>query len=471
MAATASDAGVGRTTRASFDPRWSPVGALAADRYRERRRAHPRARARDRGAYTKLAAAHRQDRQPARRLARARPRDRVGRADDEGRRLRRPHRDGDGPALGARPSRRRAHHAGRAPAHGARPRRHGRDAAGGLTANGRRRAQLGRARGQGARTSRARSCCSTSRCRRGPRRRARGYGDVVAVPQRAGRRAPRKLGAVAVLVRSVTAHSLRTPHTGALALRRRAAEDPGRRRSPSRMPQLIARLAAQGPVPIQLRLESQKLPDARVRERDRRAARPRAARRDRRDRRAPRLVGRRAGRARRRRRLRDDDAGARHAEGARAHAAPHDPRRAVHQRGERRRAAARRTPRITPPSCRSTCSRSRPTAAASRRAASGSTETPRRRTRVAAPRRHRVAAAPLGCDASASRAWRRCRHLADDGGRRARARPRRRRPHATSTSTTPRPTRSTRSSPSRSPTWSRRWPCSRTSSRTCPGAR
>lgn len=87
-----------------------------------------------------------------------------------------------------------------------------------------------------------------------------GYGDVAPYrgigPSRAA-----KLGAVAVLVRSVTAHSLRTPHTGAL----RYLPD---------MPQipaaavtvedalLIARLADKGPVTVKLRLDNKTLPDA-----------------------------------------------------------------------------------------------------------------------------------------------------------------------------------------------------------------
>lgn len=87
-----------------------------------------------------------------------------------------------------------------------------------------------------------------------------GYGDVAPYrgvgPSRAA-----KYGATAVLMRSVTARSLRTPHTGAL----RYLPD---------MPQipaaavtvedalLIARLAAKGPVVVKLRLDNKTLPDA-----------------------------------------------------------------------------------------------------------------------------------------------------------------------------------------------------------------
>jgi carboxypeptidase Q len=96
-----------------------------------------------------------------------------------------------------------------------------------------------------------------------------GYGQVVpfrfAGPSQAG-----KLGAVAVLVRSVTARSLATPHTGALGY----ADDPadlidGVRGQP-KIPaaaltvedtELVARLAKRGPVTIHLRLDEQMLPD------------------------------------------------------------------------------------------------------------------------------------------------------------------------------------------------------------------
>ncbi|MGE0872904.1 MAG: M20/M25/M40 family metallo-hydrolase [Kofleriaceae bacterium] len=87
-----------------------------------------------------------------------------------------------------------------------------------------------------------------------------GYGQTVQYRTRGASRAA-KLGAVAVLVRSVTAHSLRTPHTGALSY------DPALPKIPAGSltiedSALIARLAAHGPVTVRLRLESQELPDA-----------------------------------------------------------------------------------------------------------------------------------------------------------------------------------------------------------------
>lgn len=87
-----------------------------------------------------------------------------------------------------------------------------------------------------------------------------GYGDVA--PFRvAGAIAAAKLGAVAVLMRSVTAHSLRSPHTGAM----RYAE--GVPRIPAAAitvedTALIARLAATGPVRVTLTMGAQLLPDA-----------------------------------------------------------------------------------------------------------------------------------------------------------------------------------------------------------------
>lgn len=87
------------------------------------------------------------------------------------------------------------------------------------------------------------------------------YGYGVAVPYR-GRGASRaaKLGAVGVLMRSVTPHSLHTLHTGAMTY------DPEQPKIPAAAitvedSQLIARLAATGPVRVTMRLESQLLPD------------------------------------------------------------------------------------------------------------------------------------------------------------------------------------------------------------------
>ncbi len=87
-----------------------------------------------------------------------------------------------------------------------------------------------------------------------------GYGEAVPYRSRGPSRAA-KLGAVAVLMRSVTAHSLTTLHTGALSY------DPEQPKIPAAAvtvedSALLARLAAAGPVSVRLHLESQTLPDA-----------------------------------------------------------------------------------------------------------------------------------------------------------------------------------------------------------------
>ena len=87
-----------------------------------------------------------------------------------------------------------------------------------------------------------------------------GYGDVVMYRGRGAMRAA-KHGAVAALVRSVTAHSLRTPHTGAMRYDNAVPKIPTASVSVEDT-LMIARLAAQGPVTLKLRLESQQLPDA-----------------------------------------------------------------------------------------------------------------------------------------------------------------------------------------------------------------
>jgi carboxypeptidase Q len=86
------------------------------------------------------------------------------------------------------------------------------------------------------------------------------YGDVV--PFRwAGAAAAAKLGAVAVLVRSVTAHSLRTPHTGAMGY-----ED-GVKKIPALAvtvedATLLHRLADEGEVKVHVLTSGKQLPDA-----------------------------------------------------------------------------------------------------------------------------------------------------------------------------------------------------------------
>jgi carboxypeptidase Q len=87
-----------------------------------------------------------------------------------------------------------------------------------------------------------------------------GYGQVVEYRTRGPSRAA-KLGAVATLVRSVTAHSLDTPHTGALHYDDAIPKVPAGALSVEDT-LLLSRLAAEGPVRIHLHLESQQLPDA-----------------------------------------------------------------------------------------------------------------------------------------------------------------------------------------------------------------
>ena len=191
-----------------------------------------------------------------------------------------------------------------------------------------------------------------ARCPRGPKSTARATARPCSTAAHGASRAA-KYGAVAALVRSVTARSLRRPTPARCATTTTSPKIPTASISVEDA-ELLDRLADKGPV---IDLPAARHADAsrrRIGERDRRAARQRAPRRVRRDRRAPRLVGRRPGRARRRRRRRHDDADAADAEGARPHAAPHDPRRAVHERGERpaRRQGLRRP--TTRPSCRKT---------------------------------------------------------------------------------------------------------------------
>ncbi len=86
-----------------------------------------------------------------------------------------------------------------------------------------------------------------------------GYGKVVEYRTQGAMRAG-KLGAVATLMRSVTEHSLRTPHTGQMGY------DDGPRIPSAAVTvedaTLLARLAAAGPVSVHLRLDDQMLPDA-----------------------------------------------------------------------------------------------------------------------------------------------------------------------------------------------------------------
>jgi carboxypeptidase Q len=86
-----------------------------------------------------------------------------------------------------------------------------------------------------------------------------GYGDTV--PYRwAGASAAGKLGARAVLMRSVTAHSLRTPHTGSMGYAPDGPKIPAAAVTVEDA-ELLARLVAAGDVTVQLELGARTLPD------------------------------------------------------------------------------------------------------------------------------------------------------------------------------------------------------------------
>jgi carboxypeptidase Q len=87
-----------------------------------------------------------------------------------------------------------------------------------------------------------------------------GYGETVQYRGMGPVRAA-KYGAVAVLMRSVTAHSLRTPHTGATNYKDDVTKIPAVAVTVEDST-LLARLAAEGPVKIHLRTEGHTLPDA-----------------------------------------------------------------------------------------------------------------------------------------------------------------------------------------------------------------
>jgi hypothetical protein len=87
-----------------------------------------------------------------------------------------------------------------------------------------------------------------------------GYGETVQYRGRGASRAA-KHGAVAVLMRSVTAHSLSTLHTGAMTYEEGVAKIPALAVTVEDAT-LIARLAAQGPVTAHVRAENRTLPDA-----------------------------------------------------------------------------------------------------------------------------------------------------------------------------------------------------------------
>jgi carboxypeptidase Q len=86
------------------------------------------------------------------------------------------------------------------------------------------------------------------------------YGTVVKYRGGGASRAA-KHGAVAVLVRSATEHSLRTPHTGAMTYAPDVPKIPAASITLEDS-LLLARLAAKGPVKVKLALDSKMLPDA-----------------------------------------------------------------------------------------------------------------------------------------------------------------------------------------------------------------
>ncbi len=86
-----------------------------------------------------------------------------------------------------------------------------------------------------------------------------GYGSVVGY-RFAGASRAAKYGAVAALVRSVTAKSLSTPHTGAMGYAPDQPKIPTASISVEDA-ELLDRLSAQGKVTVRLRLEPQQLPD------------------------------------------------------------------------------------------------------------------------------------------------------------------------------------------------------------------
>ena len=414
------------TDTATFQP-----GAAAALADRADATARPPTKIIDDGArrsrrLRQARAPHGSDRPSALRLGRARSRDRVGRAGDEGRRPRGAHRAGDGAALGARRRGGRAHRADRAAARTC-------SALGG-TRRRRRRAASPR-----------RSSWCTSWDELEQRRptaikgaivlydvampawtedKGSGYGDDRRRIARAGASRAAKLGAVA------------RPH--ALGHRAQPAHAAHRRD------------AATTPAQPKIPAAAVTVEDARADRAARRAGPGHASscgssRRQLPDAPSANVIGELRGREQPDEvvvigaHLDSWDVGqGAHDDGAGCvtmmqaltvlrklglAAAPHDPRRAVHERGERPARRRRPTRRTTPPSSARRCSPSRRTPAASRRAAS-----PSRRKPEVAPRavaragaRSRRCSRPLGA-APGDGGPRRRRHRPAGAGRRAHGR-------------------------------------------------
>ena len=86
------------------------------------------------------------------------------------------------------------------------------------------------------------------------------YGDTVVI-RSSGPSAAAKHGAKAVLVRSVTAYSLRTPHTGALRYTEEDPKIPAAALTPADA-DMVERLASRGPVTIELKMDAKMHKDA-----------------------------------------------------------------------------------------------------------------------------------------------------------------------------------------------------------------
>ena len=87
-----------------------------------------------------------------------------------------------------------------------------------------------------------------------------GYGKTVRIRSSGASRAA-KYGAKAVLIRSVTAHSLRTPHTGALRYDEGVKKIPAAALTPADT-EFLVRMAERGPTKVQLKLGAKTLKDA-----------------------------------------------------------------------------------------------------------------------------------------------------------------------------------------------------------------
>lgn len=87
-----------------------------------------------------------------------------------------------------------------------------------------------------------------------------GYGKTVVI-RSSGASTAAKFGAKAVLVRSVTAHSLRTPHTGALQYEEGVKKIPAAAVTPADA-EFLVRLAKRGPTKVELKLGGKTLRDA-----------------------------------------------------------------------------------------------------------------------------------------------------------------------------------------------------------------